>query len=464
MFCKNCGKILISNAKFCKYCGTEFNISAEQKYDSSSHDASENTSRETQEQEVSNNVSPSQVGKGISSLKLVGLVTGLVLVASAVIYTVTKKSNLGKEFERPKSAEEILNKNYEVHLKDYEGKTYIKNLKITAELDKKTNTLYFENYTQDYNRQNWQGTEEEYLTIPDRHTEINPFSKTFILHPKQIKISEIEQQAYLVPQYKWDQDLKPYEKHKEAQLMVEGGEKILDWATRKIPIPFFKEFYEKFIENSYKKNQEYYRNLFEEKIIQGYTATIIPSFIKRKLIGSTITAREYKIHFDLSNLEKNKEVKIYLYTMIVLGDASIDIPGSFPHKYGELENVFIEFGLEGNKKEANEIVTKSKKSKKQFTLCVYGDPGRNRDGSSPLKEVIFYIRLENSDWEEFCTSHNECASSRITLENSDSFVDVKAVGQFDNGRGNEWTIYYASQGRRITWNTKEGRIELYSNR
>ncbi len=279
-------------------------------------------------------------------------------------YNMLKKGNIigEKKFQNSASSKRLINKLYETPLTDQFGNKIFEEVKINAELDEKNNTLYLGNYTQNWNNQRW----KKEAVAQKRFTKLNERTKTFILHPKKVKITNIDEQAYLVPQHGWDTNLKPYEEHKEAQQMIEGGEKIVDWAVSTIPIPYFKKLFTDFIKNATEKEKTYYEELFT-KIKQGYAATIIPSYIPNKIIGSTKTAMEYKITFDTQNL--NKDVPIFLWEKIVLGEPGYAPSGSFPNRYGELEDVLIKFELKKNKidspKQEKEI---SKKTIENFEV------------------------------------------------------------------------------------------------
>jgi hypothetical protein len=286
-----------------------------------------------------------------------GLLVGAGMIAGGVYFSAIKKDDFGENFKRQTHVIEISNENYSVPIKNEFKKSMQEKLRIMVELDKKNNILYIGNYTQDYDRKDWSGTEKELLPTDQRHIGINHvYSKTFILHPPEVKITNQEQIAFLIPNYSWDKNLTPYEEHKEAQMAIEGGEKIIDWALEQIPIPFFRDFIEQGIENATEKEEEkYYETLFE-KTQEGYTATIIPSQIPNKIFGYTETARESKIYFDTSKLKE--KVQIYLWTKIALGNPTISADNSFPNKYGELENVVIEFSLEKKEIESVEEVDK----------------------------------------------------------------------------------------------------------
>ncbi len=401
---------------------------------------------------------------------LTGLIMGTAIIGASLISNVSHKENLGERIQRPAQINQVSDKSYPINLKYESGEDSKEIFRITLELDQKTNTLYLGNYTQDYNRQNWQGSDKEKLPTYARHTRINPFSKTFILHPPEIKISGMEQKIFLVSQnkYGWDQNAKPYEKHAEAQRIIEGGQKIVDWAVGKIPIPYFSDFFNNWIQSSKDKENIDIRETVS-KIRNGYTATIIPSYIKNNLLGSVETAREYKIKIDTSQI--NGDVPLYLLTKIILGDSTNAPSGSFPNKYGELENVVLEFRLKGNK---NNIVrdVKQKTTDKKFEMCFYYDGGRRKDGKNPIEEIIFYVRRDSYKWEEFYKSQNInfeevlrskkfCADGKIILENRNSDVYVRAVGKYNNGW--EKPFACATGERKVSWDDeKEIKLDFCS--
>lgn len=282
----------------------------------------------------------------------VGLITGLAMVGAVLTKDLWKKEKLGESFKRPAKIEQILNQTYSLNLKYENGKESRENFRLSIELDRNTNTLYLGNYTKDYNKQDRTGKLEK-IPAYAKHTRINPFSKTILIHPPEIKISSMDQKIYLVPQYSWDQKAKPYEEHEEAQKLIQGGEKIIDAVTGEIPIPFFKNLFDTWINSAKSKERGKIREL-TDRIKAGYTATIIPSYIKHKLLGSVETAREYQINLDISQL--TEKVPVYLMTRIILGDPSNAPSGSFPNKYGELETKIVEFSLKGNKTKSENII------------------------------------------------------------------------------------------------------------
>lgn len=141
-----------------------------------------------------------------------------------------------------------------------------------------------------------------------------------------------------------DSELEPYEEREGVQLLVEAGDKIVDKVLSKIP--FLGKIFDKFIKDSKEKEREYYETIFE-KIDEDYTAVQIPPYIPESLIGYTETAREYTLEFDTGNTQD--EIPMFLWIKIALGDPSNAAYGSFPNKYGELENILIKFNLNEDK-------------------------------------------------------------------------------------------------------------------
>ncbi len=271
----------------------------------------------------------------------VGLITGLAMVGGVLTRDLWLKEELGGPFERPAKIEQISNQTYPITLKYENGGESKESLRLSVELDREKNTLYVGNYTKDYNKQDWTGKLEK-VPAYAKHTRINPFSKTILIHPPEVKVSGMEQRIHLAPQYGWSQEAKPYEKHEEAQRMIEGGEKLIDTVFGIIPFPFLKDIFRSWSKS--KEIEEKERILkIANKLACGYTATIIPSYIKDKLTGSIETAREYKI--SLSEGQPDMKIPIYLLTQIVLGDPTNAASGSFPNKYGKLEAQIIEISL-----------------------------------------------------------------------------------------------------------------------
>ncbi len=219
--------------------------------------------------------------------------------------------------------------------------------------DKKQNQLVFAIFTENCGKQDW-SEEEQKISLPARYTSVNHnFTKVFILHPKEVKISNLEQAAYLVPQHK-EESLKPLEESPRAQAMLKAGELLVDWALAQTKIPFANQLFDKFIEYSVQKSEEHYDEIFKE-INENYTATQIPAFPVNRFGGFMETARGYVISFDMSKAPEG-DVPMSLWAKIAFGDPSQSAHGSFPNKYGELEGIVINFSLEGEQ-ENMEIIS-----------------------------------------------------------------------------------------------------------
>ncbi len=284
--------------------------------------------------------------------------------------------------------ETVFNQTYPIQMTYDYGDKITENLKIKASLDEETNTFYLGIYTQDYNRKNWAGDEKISITIPQRHTSINQSnSRIFILHP--VKISELEQKAYIVPQYKWVSELEPYETRETSQLMVETLEKTRSKIFSKIP--FLNKLYDKFVKHTEEKESEYYNKIFD-KINPDYTRSKISPYIPKNPIGYTETAREYTIKFDIGDTQD--EIPMFVWLKIALGDPSQSSYGSFPNRYGELENILIKFNLNENNVKREELYSYFFHESELRYLNI---AKKNIEGTKSNPAII---TIKNLDWEE----------------------------------------------------------------
>jgi len=301
---------------------------------------------------------------------LVKIVTGIVLVGGAIVYSAIKKDETGERWKKPLTTIEISDKNYLVSLTDEFGNKTQENFRVRANLDRERNILYLSNETQDYNRQNWAG-DKKLLPVHKRHTRINErFSELHILHPKKVKVLDLKQAAHLVPQYRWDTRLKHHKKHREAKMMGEGGEQIIDGLLSIINLPSTKTI-GKTLEGLNKKNKK-------ELVLdlqKDYIATTILPQVPNKIMGNIITARDYKIQFDTSEIKG--EIPIYLWEKIALGDPSISNEGEFPNKFGRLENILIAFKLDNQRKSETRNPKQLEKDYNQKILFQLGEVNGN---------------------------------------------------------------------------------------
>ncbi len=228
------------------------------------------------------------------------------------------------------------------------------NFRVLATIDDETDTIYLKTYTQDYNRKNWIGSGKEETFITERHTGINQiYSRVFALYPKRVDIEEIKQKVYLVPDYRWSIDLESYDENEPAQFIVESAERKVDSTLSKIfSFISLRRIYDKFIEHSEKEAKKYYERIFEW-INKDYAYTQILPDIPKRMIGYTETAREYAIQFDPSS---NEKIPLYLWMKIALGNKSTS-EDTFPNRYGELENILIQFYLNENEEPRGPVET-----------------------------------------------------------------------------------------------------------
>ncbi len=286
--------------------------------------------------------------------------------------------------------ETIFNQTYSVQMKSEFGEDIEEKIRVQASLDADTNILYFSTYTQDYNRKNWIGDKKQKLPLFQRHTNLNHSnSRIFVLRPQRVKISEIQQKAFVVPPYKWVLDLEPYEKRQKSQLLVETIDKTLDGIISEIP--FLGKMLDKFLKDAKQKEQEHYEEIFEN-INKDYVATQIPPYIPKKLVGYSETAREYAIQFDTGNTQD--EIPMFIWMKIALGDPSNAAYGSFPNKYGELENILIQFNLNENKIKREELYTYFFHQSELEHLNI---ANRNIEGTNSNPAIITVKNLEQEE-------------------------------------------------------------------
>ncbi len=245
--------------------------------------------------------------------------------------------------------EVILNETLPIEMvSDFRDRTEEK-VQLKVSVDEDNDTLKVGIYTQDYKRKVWTGEKKD-LPLYNRHTQINnTFSRFFVLRPSRAKISDLEQKAFLVPNYQWKSDLLPYEKREITQFLIEATDKGVSSIISEIP--FLGKAFDKFIKDAQSKEEDYYKDTLE-KIEEDYTSTKVLPYIPRQIIGQTETAREYIIHFDVGSLQG--EIPMYVLLKIALGDSSIANHNAFPNRYGELEKI-VKFSLNKDNVQRDEL-------------------------------------------------------------------------------------------------------------
>lgn len=193
----------------------------------------------------------------------------------------------------------------------------------------------------------------------------------------------MEQKAFMVPQYQWNNNLKPLEENKVAKMRLKGVTKIFNWAASSIT-PFSEKTIEDFIENSRKKQQKQFQEKAKE-ISKNYIATSIPAYPPNK--GMNVTAREYKINFE-NNSKENQ--KVYIWSKIAVGDPSKADAGSFANKFGQLEMDLIEFEIK-SLGEIKEVIPRVIDKKNMEIFAIYENGKKERLTYDP--SIDYYAEL-----------------------------------------------------------------------
>ena len=309
------------------------------------------------------------MGKGVSLLsklsslskwKSLLLIAGSVaLISGTAIWSLFQKEEEAEEYIQPETSQTIFQEETEVDMAWERGEMTIEKLNTQVNLGE-DNTLHLGVYTQNYNNLKWGKREiafKQFTTINDA------WSRVYIVHPKEVEVSDNGQIAYTVPKHEWIK-LIPSEEDPLTKVVSEQGKTLVCEATGLvIPIPFAGDFLESFIDDA-REAKEKVKNTDLEKIIQnGYVLTKIPAQTTRNL-SSNITAREYAISFDTSSFKEGETIPAYLWIRTVLGDSSESASGSAPNKCG-LEEKVIEFKLKAKKAEVRETVIAKEESKKE---------------------------------------------------------------------------------------------------
>lgn len=193
-----------------------------------------------------------------------------------------------------------------VQMSDMTGPTKRQHIGVAAGLDKENNSIdiNYELYVPSKENCSKQGA---YKLFRLNHT----FSRLFIIHPKEVKISKINQKARLTPPCEME-ELKPLEETPKAQWMLKGGEYLLEKALKKSKIPFAKKIFDKFIKYSIEKENKTLQKTFD-KINKNYTVTRIPSFPVTKIIKmSNSQLKEFQRHKRREKTTQEKDVKKFI--------------------------------------------------------------------------------------------------------------------------------------------------------
>lgn len=266
----------------------------------------------------------------MGALNLARIVGGLVLIAGSAFMSMKGKETTIENFI-PKDSQVLFEEKCMLHmcnLKERFLKT--ENLDISGKINPSRDKIYLEICTQNYNNPNWGAKEihrKKYTEINDRYT------RMYVIHPKKMKVSLEKQVGYQVPQKEWIK-LHLHKEDKTGQLMIKGGQMVIDGALSLLSLPFST--------NDLKERLGDFAPPLIEGISQkDYTLTCIPQGFKKKAFGSTIVAKGYEIKFDRDN---SKEDKIYLWVRLALGNPSQNSSNAFPNRYG-VDETFLAFIL-----------------------------------------------------------------------------------------------------------------------
>ena len=236
--------------------------------------------------------------------------------------------------------QEIYNKSHMLQLKSDNRTIKTERITTVGELDTGENKFRFTFYTKDFDKQDW-SKEEKRIPLHIRHTNTAPqYMGIIIFHSENVKVLESKQKGFLVrdsmfsKKYGWE-ELLPYKDHRNAQLAMGVGEKVIDKLLSKIP--FAKEGYKQLVEYCAKQNKRYYESIFKEK--ENYVATMLPLHIPKDIIGFTETARSIEIPFDLSAAQGEQKISFWINP--AFGNPSVNSTTGF----GRLEGLIINFNL-----------------------------------------------------------------------------------------------------------------------
>ncbi len=195
-------------------------------------------------------------------------------------------------------------------------------------------------------------------------TPIDPgFSRLVIFLPKKMKIKDIEQEAYILPQEKFVK-LKPLEKTTLSKKILKRGEQLIDSLTPLFVINPVKDAKDKLIESSSTREEEKYSKIaknLENLISEEYTFKKI-DFFPVDRIGYIERERKIKTLFETSELEGAGYIQAFLRPAIgsnttperntgIWIKINLIIQGEKLLSYVNKNEIFIEKKLMGDSKQ-----------------------------------------------------------------------------------------------------------------
>lgn len=289
----------------------------------------------------------SKIGEAAKALPWWGKIAlGTAIVGGVTTYNALKPFESGKPFSPPPSAIEVFDETFQVDMYDDAGKLRQNSPRIRVYKDEPTDTVYLSARTRDFNRQSWKGNTPYFTNHACIH---NNSTRLVVSTESGIRIENVQQQAYMVPEYKWDTHLQ--KETLETLAFQEGGRIILEGGVegilKGVPIKLKQAEQIKIA----RKNYQSFRNIVElfaengrehqiaesQRTLPEWNITNIPFYTPQKFTQQRPTAIEYKLEFDLSELESNEQGVVALMFGMGLGNPSDEghvSQGTFREGYG----------------------------------------------------------------------------------------------------------------------------------
>lgn len=316
---------------------------------------------------------------------LLTIIGSIIILGTTLVSSLKKEEEIVEKPEKSKTTETVYNETKKVELFLQDGEKREEDIKIQVGVDNSEDKIYFELQTQNFNNTKW----KEEAIQRNSFTRINEgWSRVYLVHPKNVNISQVNQLGYAVPLHKWIK-LIPVEECKECQIEQREGKKIITEASGLIiPIPGIDKLVGKFID--YQRNKkDSIQNELEKIVGEEMVVTNIPSNIQQN-ISSTLTARTYEIEMDTAQISEGEVIPIRLWTRTALGDPSIASGGMPPNRYG-ISEIVIPFEMVGKKgvsKDEMEVYTKKIGDQTDIFIKINGEEKRltetSQDETYPL--------------------------------------------------------------------------------
>lgn len=296
--------------------------------------------------------------------KTARLLSGLLIAGAAVILPWK-----GYSEEKP-----IFSQEYNLQLTGQYGNTRNEKAVIGAYLHKDKNSVVFFIASENFERKNWT-KKEQAMPLQFRYALMDP-PDIYVLHPKSVRISEIEQSAQVVASNLNKRVmLRPFKGSKEEliqNLARRGVKELLSES-----VPFLGNLIDKGMDYIAKTRRE---NLEEtvRKVKEDYVFTEIPNYVADIASIYNETARIYLISFNMQNAEGNVPMSLFFRP-------------HFKHlskNQRGLEDLVINFSLEGKGDQKQKICSEMQKEYQTKGGCNFKEIDLNNDGKNELQVTI----------------------------------------------------------------------------